>query len=267
MTPLHFGQPSRQLFGLYHTPEKNSDLAVLICPPFGQEAIRSYRFFRLLADRLARTGAAVLRFDLYGTGDAGGVDLDGDFEGWWRDICTAHDELTRYAVGRRVVWLGSRMGATLATIAERNGGCDPDRLILWDPIFDGPRYMDSLRLAHVEALERSYFLPDRAWRRRLANEAEAYTDEVLGFALSPELRQQISSLVPAALKAPAHRTVVLAAPDDHTANKWAHSAIANHAPLRLSSFRHSLDWTTDPNAENPVVPGEALQRLLSEINE
>ena len=267
MIPLHFGLPSRQLFGLYHTPEKSSELAVLICPPFGQEAIRSHRFFRLLADRLTRAGAAVLRFDLYGTGDAGGVDLDGDFEGWWRDICTAHDELTRHAAGRRVIWLGARMGATLAAIAERNGGCDPDRLILWDPIFDGPSYLESLRLAHVEALERSYFMPDRAWRRRLEKEAEAFTDEALGFAISPALRQQFISLVPSGVKAPTRRTTVLASPSDVAANKWAQSAIANHAPLRVSSFPHSLDWTTDPNAENPVVPGEALQRLLSEINE
>ncbi|MFM9424929.1 hypothetical protein RCH10_001362 [Variovorax sp. GrIS 2.14] len=267
MIPLLFGQPSRQLFGLYHTPEKSSDLAVLICPPFGQEAIRTHRFFRVLSDRLARSGAAVLRFDLYGSGDSGGADLDGDFEGWWRDICTAHDELQRHAVGRRVVWLGSRMGATLAAMADRSGLCDPERIILWDPIFDGARYMESLRLAHVEALERSYFMPDRAWRKRLENEAEAYTDEVLGVAISPQLRQQFRSLVPGAVKAPTHRTVMLADPDDHTANKWAQSAIANHAPLRMASFRHSLDWTTDPNAENPVVPGEAVQRLLAEIDE
>ena len=127
--------------------------------------------------------------------------------------------------------------------------------------------MESLRVAHVEALERSYFMPDRAWRRRLESEAEAYTDEVLGVAISPELRQQFRSLVPEAIKAPTHRTVMLADPADHTANKWAQSAVANHAPLRVASFRHSLDWTTDPNAENPVVPGEAIQRLLAEINE
>ncbi len=267
MIPLLFGQPSRQLFGLYHTPEKSSDLAVLVCPPFGQEAIRTHRFFRLLSDRLARGGAAVLRFDLFGSGDSGGNDLDGDFEGWWRDICTAHDELQRHAVGRRVVWLGSRMGATLAAMADRSGRCNPEKIILWDPILDGPAYMERLRSAHVEALERSYFMPDRAWRKRLENEAEAYTDEALGVAISPQLRQQFRALVPEAVKAPAHATVMLADPDDHTANKWAQSAIANHAPLRVSSFRHSLDWTTDPNAENPVAPGEAVQRLLAEINE
>ena len=127
--------------------------------------------------------------------------------------------------------------------------------------------MESLRVAHVEALERSYFMPDRAWRRRLETEAEAYTDEVLGVAISPELRQQFRSLVPEAIKAPTHRTVILANPDDHTANKWAQSATARNAPLRLSAFRHSMDWTTDPHAENPVVPGEAVQRLLAEINE
>ena len=95
MTPMLFGPASRQLFGLYHAPERESKLAVLICMPLGQEAVRAHRLFRVLSDRLARAGVAVLRFDYHGSGDSPGEDTDGELEGWRRDICTAHEELRR----------------------------------------------------------------------------------------------------------------------------------------------------------------------------
>ena len=67
----------RRLFGLFPPPEREGRIAVLICAPFGQEVVRSHRLFRVLSDRLARTGIAVLRFVPYGTGDSPGEDIDG----------------------------------------------------------------------------------------------------------------------------------------------------------------------------------------------
>jgi predicted alpha/beta hydrolase len=130
MTPLLFGPASRQLFGLFHAPERDSQMAVLVCAPFGQEAIRSHRLFRVLSDRLARTGVAVLRFDYFGSGDSPGDDEDGELEGWRRDIGTAHEELRRRVGSRRIVWLGARLGGAMAVLAAKSGRCDPSRLIL-----------------------------------------------------------------------------------------------------------------------------------------
>jgi len=65
MTPFHFGDSSRKLFGVYHRAGTASAQApaVLLCNPFGEEAIRAHRIYRILAERLARHGAHVLRFD------------------------------------------------------------------------------------------------------------------------------------------------------------------------------------------------------------
>jgi hypothetical protein len=52
--------------------------AVLLCNPFGQEAIRCHRAFRLLSARLASSGIPSLRFDYFGTGDSPGNDGEGD---------------------------------------------------------------------------------------------------------------------------------------------------------------------------------------------
>lgn len=267
MTPMLFGAPSRRLFGLFHPPERERDIAVLICAPFGQEMVRTHRLFRVLSDRLARLGIAVLRFDCHGTGDSSGNDTDGDLEGWRRDVCTAHEELHRLTAPRRIVWLGSRLGATLAVLAARSGRSDPSRLFLWDPIVDGTRYLDALRERHVSALEASYWIPDRAWRRRLATDNDAFTDELLGFGVSTALRDQLRALTPQTLQLTAsHETVVLASAEDDLANRWARAQAERQIPVRLSPFQHSLVWTSDPFSDSAMVPTEALQRLLAEIN-
>jgi alpha-beta hydrolase superfamily lysophospholipase len=229
--------------------------------------VRTHRLFRVLSDRLARAGVAVLRFDCHGTGDSSGDDTDGDLEGWRRDVCTAHEELHRLTAPRRIVWLGSRLGATLAVLAARSGRSDPSQVILWDPIVDGAGYMDAMREKHVSALEASYWIPDRAWRRRLAADKDAFTDELLGFAVSPTLRNQLRALTPQSLQLTAsHETVVLADPADEAANQWVRMQVERQIPVRVSPFQHSLVWTSDPFPNSAMVPAEALQRLVAEIN-
>lgn len=268
MTPMLFGPPARRLFGLFHPPEREGRIAVLICAPFGQEVVRSHRLFRVLSDRLARTGIAVLRFDPYGTGDSPGEDIDGELEGWRRDVCTAHEELHRLTTPRRIVWLGSRLGATVATMATRSGRCDPSRLILWDPIVDGARYFNELRENHVAALEQSYWIADRTWRRRLRDDSESFTDELIGFGVSPALRDQLRGLTPQSLRLTGtHETVVLAKPEDNLALQWAHAEAERDAKVKAAPFQHSLIWTSDPFPNSAMVPAEALQRLLAEIND
>ncbi|RZL94310.1 MAG: alpha/beta fold hydrolase [Variovorax sp.] len=268
MIPMHFGPASRELFGLFHAPAEDSGIAVLICPPLGQEAIRTHRLWRVLADRLARSGVAVLRFDYYGSGDSPGDDTDGELEGWRRDVCAAHEELRRRRVGsRRIMWLGARLGGAVAVMAAKSGRCDPSRLILWDPIIDGARYLTQLRAGHVEALEHSFCLPDPAWRRRLAEEKDAFTDELFGFGMSTAMREQLRALAPQSLQLTAlHETVVLADTGDQAVQQWAAGEAARHMPLRISPFQHPLIWTSDPHPNNAMVPAEALQRLLAEVH-
>ena len=268
MTPLLFGPLARQLFGLYHAPElgRNAGLAVLICAPFGQEAIRSHRLFRVLAERLARAGVPVLRFDYFGTGDSPGEDADGEFEGWRRDVCAAHEELRRRTGARRIVWLGARLGATLAVLAARSGRCDPARLLLWDPIVSGPAYLKHMRECHVDALERSFGSPDPAWRRQLARNPDAFTEETLGFAIAPALLRQLRSLGPHSLQlTPLHETLVLAPQEDAIVQRWCQGEAERRMPVQLSPFKHPLVWTADLHPHHAMVPAVALQRLTSAI--
>lgn len=269
MTPLMFGPPSRRLFGLFHAAEgtRASDTAVLLCPPMGHEALRSHRFYRLLALRLSRRGVPVLRFDPYGTGDSPGDDEDGDLEGWRRDIGEAHRELVARSGASRIVWFGARIGATLALQAAASASPRIARLVLWEPVLEGPGYLAHLREKHVAELELSHAIPKAEWRRSLSTDPEAFAAEAFGFGISEVLRRQIMALTPDALQMSAStELVVIAKPDDATTREWVTAQTAGqrarHVPLL-----HSMIWTSNPHPNNEMVPAEALRRVMAEIHE
>ena len=60
------------LLGAFHLPQRLQPrrTAVLLCNPFGEEASRAHRTYRVLATQLERAGFPVLRFDYSGTGDS-----------------------------------------------------------------------------------------------------------------------------------------------------------------------------------------------------
>ncbi|KAF1048057.1 alpha/beta hydrolase [Xylophilus sp.] len=268
--PLMFGSASRQLFGMFHAaePQRDGGTAVLLCPPFGQEGLRTHRFFKVLAERFARDGVAALRFDFHATGDSPGDERSGELDGWRRDLCAAHDTLRRLAPGTRVAWIGARLGATLAVLAARSGRCDPHRLVLWEPILDGLRYARFLRERHVAMVDGSFCIPDPAWRRSFVRDSQAVPQEALGVSLSERLRAQFGALVPASLALTAlHDTLVLAQPDDAPTAQWAAAQQLRHMPVRLSYFEHRLDWAADPYPNSAMVPADALARLQGALHE
>ena len=265
-----FGPRSRQLFGIFHAAEtaRTVDSAVLLCAPFGQEDLRTHRFFKVLAERLARTGIAALRFDFHGAGDSPGDERGGEMDGWRRDLWSAHEELRLRAPQARFVWIGARLGATLAVLAARNGRCDPARLVLWEPVIDGRRYARLLREQHVAAIDTTFCIPDLSWRRNLTRNPDALPEEALGASLSPALRAQLHALTPESLPLTAlHDTLVLAPPDDAHTAQWAADQQSRHMPVRLAYFQHPLDWAADPYPNSAMVPAEALTRLQGAVHE
>lgn len=258
--PIFFGNPERRLFGVFHPPAKVAPAraAVLLCKPFGQEAINAHRVFRVLAERLARNGHPVLRFDYFGTGDSDGDDTDVSLDSWRRDIDFATMHLRELTSDSAITWLGLRLGATAAWFAAAQSIRAPKRLLLWDPICDGRHYLAALRRGHAEAVRAALNLPSQA--------AQSATDviEAIGFAIAPAFASELDALACDALPSlPAQiRTVVIAEAAGQTGTQQRLVG-AGGTPLRKVEISHGMDWMSEGADNGVLVPAQALQGLLS----
>ncbi|CAD6521026.1 hypothetical protein LMG28727_01523 [Paraburkholderia kirstenboschensis] len=133
--------------GWLHAPAAlQAEMGVVLCNPFGYEALSVYRGWRELADVLAARGVVVLRFDYPGTGDSGGNEEDPLRWRAWIESVKAAVEFLRAETGvKRVTLCGLRVGATLAALAAQELG-DVDNLILLMPVISGKAYIRELEL-------------------------------------------------------------------------------------------------------------------------
>lgn len=256
MTPFFFGPTERRLYGVYHPPAPAQRTAqqVLLCPPFGQEAVRVQLLHRLLADQLARQGIHVMRFNYHGTGESAGADADATLTGWCDDILTAHDELSRRTRAHSTTWLGSRLGGTLAMMASSMGKGTPERIVLWEPILDGPRYLHELGKAHAQHSFSPFIHAQRP--------AEQVKDEVLGFAVSETWIRQLQAVGAAQLNPTCAEVCV------HIASQEGADTLglAKRLQARGVAWQHlntptRIDWFQEEARGSTVAPPELLRLL------
>lgn len=267
--PIVFGAPERRMIGLYHSPLITSGAArpaVLLCNAFGQEAIRAHRFNRTLAERLAKAGHPVLRFDYFGTGDSMGDDLDFSLTGCCRDLLTAHDELRRRATANRVVWVGMRLGGTIALQAAHSAPNELSELIVWDPILDGAAYLDYLRARHLDSLENEYSLPLKPNPRELARDPDYLREEAIGFAVSPDFRRELMALRVETYVWPKHPVQIKVLTDPATAEGQCLARLLTRPAAQVQTFvvQHGTDWTSDTASNTALVPTAALMTITQQ---
>jgi uncharacterized protein len=270
LNPIRFGYSGRQLFGLYQEPASSLNGCVVFCNPFGQEAIRSHRLFKVVADRVCRNGYAVLRFDYYGTGDSAGGDEEATLKGFVADLFTAHDEIVRRSGSADVSWVGLRLGATVAVRAAAELTAPLSRLVLWEPVIDGPRYLDELARAHSFAMEEAFgarCLIDQDLRALLAAEAP---NEALGFPITSTLRAEIEAIAPSAFDHVKAKRIDAFFPESAHGSAEA-AAVAsfesalniNNPGFRVTPIRERIVWTADEMMNSATVPGEPLQQIAN----
>lgn len=249
MIPFRFGPPEQRLFAAYHRPQDNRPAreAVLLCNPLGQEAVRVHRFYRVLADRLARAGTGVLRFDYHGTGDSDGDDQAGHLALWEQNTLQAHQELVDRSDCPHVSWVGARLGATVAARAASALKAPLTRLLLWEPIVDGPAYLAQLARDHVASIRRHQ--PGLRADARPAGEA-------LGFGMGPTLLQQIDACRPdTETWAPRANQIVVLGNEP--------LAVRIETPVQHRPLSVPFDWTSEEAMNTALVPPEALRTLLA----
>jgi len=143
VTAFLFGPDGRRLYGYHHPPANHSLRGVVVCPPWGAEYEYAHRSLLVLARRLAGVGLHVLRFDYSATGDSYGDSDEADLDRWVDDTDAAVEELRAMSGVEEVDLVGLRIGGV---VAARTAPRRPDtrRLVLWDPIRDGSRWVADL---------------------------------------------------------------------------------------------------------------------------
>lgn len=182
--PYHFGT-DQGLFGIYHPGVFEQGIGVLLCPPLGQDLIRCHRLYRQLAYALSDMGAAVLRFDYYGTGDSAGASEEVEWQRCLADIATAAGQLRLRSGCQHIVGFGARLGGSLALAAAERARLD--QLILWDPVLDGTAHIAALNaLQAALRFDLNRFTAPRP--------AATMEDQWQGFAIGTPLRRQLAEL-------------------------------------------------------------------------
>jgi alpha-beta hydrolase superfamily lysophospholipase len=254
--PFYFGPKDQRLFGVYHAPSvrRKVPAGAVLCYPFLQEYVRSHRAFLRLAMQLVGRGWHVLRFDYSGCGDSYGNGPSGP-DAWAQDLRLATRELRERAGTIRLALIGLRLGASLAASVAPN--VQPlDKLILWDPVVNGPDYLRELdEFRHAAALSPAY-------RRNI--ERFGQNDRGVGYNLAPEILQSIGRLdLAMQLGASADQILVL---DTQESNSTAHFArrLAESRNVTLKRLSERPVWIerkrNDPR--NIKVPTASLQAIV-----
>ncbi len=262
MTPLRFTRGHRELFALHMPAHPALSLArgVVLCNPFGQEAIRAHRFYRALGLRLAEAGLDVLRFDYYGSGDSGGNDGEFDLDGAVLDTIAAAGLLRRHSGAQDISFIGLRLGASIAWLASRQLPAGSTRLVLIEPVTDGVAYLESLRAAHARTLRQifgSRWSLDASLRElHLPSNAS----EALGFIIGDGLRRQISERLQATAPwtgASARGLLLVQDPDRYAS--WP--AQWGAGSLHVEASASDIDWTTNSALNTSLVPTAWVDRM------
>ncbi|MCB8878149.1 serine aminopeptidase domain-containing protein [Acidisoma silvae] len=158
---------------------------IVICPPFGQEAMLTYRGCKILAERLHARGFSVLRFDYPGTGDSAGSETDPSrLETWQLSVSSAVTFLRRAAGVEAILLIGVRLGAALAlqAVAQDNSII---AVCCLAPVVSGRSYARELNLL-ANGWREANLLPQQ--------QAGAGYRDIVGDRLSEETLQAISAI-------------------------------------------------------------------------
>jgi alpha-beta hydrolase superfamily lysophospholipase len=153
--PLYFSSGAHRLFGWLHSIPNQvpRSLGLVICKPFGFEAMSAHLSIRAFAEAAADLGMPTLRFDYGGTGDSEDLEPAADqLDAWLEDVIAAIHELRSRTGVERVCLLGIRLGALLAVMAASRTP-EVKSLIAVAPVISGKRYIRELRTFELAAAQ------------------------------------------------------------------------------------------------------------------
>lgn len=267
MNPIYFGDSKSPLFGVLHEPavSRERQETVLLCPPIGQEHVRSHWALRQLAARLSREGFSVLRFDWFGVGDSAGTLAETSTTRLLEDVVTAAQELRDATGVKRLSIVGLRLGATIAALAASE--IAPSTLVLWDAVPSGAQLMRDWRALQQRILAdpvRFYYDWPQAVRERfgkwlpwIVQERSSGMDELVGFRMPLALQDDLATLSLADFVPPKKtKLACVASSDAHDATAFAASLATRVPKLEQRTVPLVAAWNDRDRIEELLLPGD-----------
>lgn len=246
MTPVVFDG----CFGWLHPAAGRR--GVVLCAPYGNEALTTHRAWRAFAERLADAGLPTLRFDYPGTGDSAGGEEDPDRLRAWIDGIHAAMRFLRASTGvEEVALVGLRLGALLAAVAA-NEVKGVSALVLLAPCLSGRSFVQELRAMSLLAVQ-----PEGA--------PPVVTAEGIdngGFRLAPDTMAELRGLDMLALtEPPAPRVLLFDRPDARGLGRLRDHLRRLGADLSEEPFPDFAQLMS--NVQRATAPCETFERAVA----
>lgn len=256
MTALFFGDSASALLGVWSQPPDGTerDHGVVLCPPIGQEHVRTHWALRQVAAALNRAGFHCLRFDWFGVGDSAGELRDASLARWREDLASAAQELRDTAGVEKISLVGLRVGATIVALAA--SAVRPSAIVLWDPVVDGRAYVAGL----ADLTRRLLTDHERYWNVDPMRAPRA--SELVGFDYGDPLRAELTQLDLTGVTAlPQVPLCLVRSSDAADLQAFGARLRTDHRAVELRDTELRAGWTNPDEVERLLLPGDALRTL------
>lgn len=266
----YFEGNGRGLLGSAHLAQRlrAPEASVVLCNPFGEEAARAHRAYRVLADKLQEAGFSTLRFDYSGTGDSSGDAADCRVDRWLEDIEAAARELQAQTGSKRTVLVGLRFGATLAALCAMRRRLRIMHLVVWDPVVRGSPYLRELADMHRKYMDEELGLQ---WRHSSPQDPDARPTEALGMPISRALAADIEGIDIAdsmpADSMPDVPHITLVSTRNTVEEARLRSAWATCPAWSPIDVNEGTSWNSDAALNSALVPAKEIAAIVSRIRE